>query len=267
MTTRFFRPLVLGVSLLAAAGATQAQAFDAVRLDGPDPEGRGQGRAGLALIAGHQYLGSDERRWRLLPGIEYRWANGWFAGVGNGIGYRFKSGPQVQYGLRLAADFGRKERRSSVLRGLGDIDARPEAGGFFNWQMSPEWSVSTSLRYGSGNDRDGLVADVGLHHGLQLAPQWRLGSGIAVSWVNRAYMQSYFGITPEQSARSGYAVSEVGAGVRDVRLGTSLTHLINRDWAVTLAVSASALQGDAKDSVIVRERTPVTAILALGFRF
>lgn len=267
MTAAVLRPLVLSVSLLAASGAAHAQAFDAVRLDGPDPEGRGQGRAGLALIAGHQYLGSDERRWRLLPGIEYRWANGWFAGVGNGIGYRFRSGPQWQYGLRLAADFGRKEHRSSVLRGLGDVETRPEAGAFLNWQASREVSVSTSLRYGSGNERDGLVADVGLHHGMQLAPQWRLGSGIALTWVNRAYMQSYFGITPEQSVRSGYAVSPVGAGLRDVRLGTSLTHIINRGWAVTLALSVSSLQGDAKDSVIVRERTPVTGILALGFRF
>jgi outer membrane scaffolding protein for murein synthesis (MipA/OmpV family) len=80
-------------------------------------------------------------------------------------------------------------------------------------------------------------------------------------------MQSYFGITPEQSARSGYAVYEPGAGLRDIRLGSSLTYIINRDWAATLAVSASSLQGDAKDSPIVRERNPVTGVLAIGYRF
>jgi outer membrane protein len=254
-------------SLFAATGLAQAQSFDAVRLDGPEPEGKGQGRVGLAAIASHRYLGSDERRYMVLPSVDYRWATGWFAGVGNGVGYRFKSSPQLQYGVRLAGDFGRKESRSPVLFGLGDIPARLQIGTFLNWHLARELSLSTSLRYGSGEDRDGLVVDVGLHTGTQIAPRWRLGAGLSATWVNAATMQSYFGITPEQSARSGYAVSTVGAGVRDVRLGTSLIYFINRDWAATLAVSATALVGDAKASVIVRERTPLTAVLAVGYRF
>lgn len=266
MPTAPFRLFTAAVFFAGACGVAQAQGFDAVRLQG-EPSGDGEGRAGIALIAGSKYLGSDERRYLLLPTVDYRWKNGWFAGVGNGIGYRFASSPQFQYGLRLAADLGRKEHRSEVLRGLGDISARPEAGAFFNMQLSRDLSFSSSLRYGSGNDRKGLVLDVGAHYGLQLAPQWRLGAGVTTTYVNREYMQGYFGITPEQSARSGYAVSQVGAGVRDVRVGASLTHFINRDWALTGALSATALQGDAKRSVIVRESTPVSAVLALGFRF
>lgn len=252
--------------MVGACGMAQAQGFDAVRLQG-EPGSEGEGRAGLALIAGAKYLGSDERRYLLLPTIDYRWKSGWFAGMGNGIGYRFASSPQFQYGLRLAADFGRKEHRSEVLRGLGDISARPEAGAFFNMLVSRELSFSSSLRYGAGNDRKGMLLDLGAHYGVQLAPQWRLGGSLSTTYVNRHYMQDYFGITPEQSVRSGYVVSQVDAGVRDVKLGASLTHFINRDWALTGAVSAASLQGDAKRSVIVRERHPVTAVLALGFRF
>lgn len=229
--------------------------------------GSGEGRVGLAAIAGHQYLGSDERRWSLFPAIDCRWANGWFAGVGNGVGYKFNSDPQWQYGVRLAADFGRKESHSSVLQGLGDIRARPEAGAFLNWRAPHDFTLTSSVRYGAGNDRHGLLIDVGVRHGLQLATQWRLGTSLSATYANRNYMQGYFGITPEQSVASGYAVSEAGAGLRDVRAGVSLTHFITRDWAATLAVSASSLQGDAKDSVIVRERTPVTSVLALGYRF
>ena len=257
----------LGAALMAAASGAQAQSFDAVRFDGADDARSGQGRAGLVAVAGHRYLGSDERRWLVAPTIDYRWANGWFAGVGNGIGYRFKGPPGLQYGVRLAADFGRKESRSPVLQGLGNIPARPQAGAFVNWFASRHLALTSSLRYGSGEDRDGLVVDVGAHTGLQLAPRWRLGLGLSAAWVNRAYMQSYFGITPEQSARSGYAVSQVEAGVRDVRASTSLSYFISHDWAATLVVSAGALQGDARSSVIVRERTPVTAVLAVGYRF
>jgi outer membrane scaffolding protein for murein synthesis (MipA/OmpV family) len=266
MSSASFRLWVCAGAMVGACGVAQGQAFDTVRLQG-EPGSEGEGRAGLALIAGSKYLGSDERRYLLLPTIDYRWKNGWFAGVGNGIGYRFASSPQFQYGLRLAADFGRKEHRSDVLRGLGDISARPEAGAFFNMLLSREWSLSSSLRYGAGNDRKGLLLDLGAHYGVQLAPQWRLGGSLSSTYVNRQYMQEYFGITPEQSLRSGYAVSQVDAGLRDVKLGASLTHFINRDWAITGALSATSLQGDAKRSVIVRERNPVTGVLALGFRF
>lgn len=261
-----FRLLTALSALALASGAAQGQSFDAVRLQG-EPSGDGDGRAGLALIAGSKYLGSDERRYLLLPTIDYRWKNGWFAGVGNGIGYRFGSSPQFQYGLRLAADFGRKEHRSDALRGLGDISARPEAGAFFNVHASRELSFSSSLRYGSGNDRKGMLLDLGAHYGLQVAPQWRLGGSLSTTYANRNYMQGYFGITPQQSAASGYAVSDLGAGVRDVRLGASLTYIINMDWAVTTAVSATSLLGDAKRSAIVRDSTPVTGVLALGYRF
>jgi MipA family protein len=252
------------VTSLLAGGAC-AQAFDAVRLEGDDRQD--SGRIGLAAIAGTKYLGSDERRYMAFPSIDYRWANGWFAGLGNGVGYRWKANAELQYGVRLTADFGRKESRSSALNGLGDIDARPEAGVFFNWAPSHSLMFSSSMRYGSGNDRDGLVLDLGMHTGIPLAMQWRLGLGLSATFANREYMQSYFGITPEQSGRSGYAVYEPGAGLRDIRLGSSLTYIINRDWAATLAVSASSLQGDAKDSPIVRERHPVTGVLAIGYRF
>ncbi len=266
MHTDRFRLFAAAFVVTSACGVAQAQGFDAVRLQG-EPGSEGEGRAGVALIAGSKYLGSDERRYLLLPTIDYRWQSGWFAGVGNGVGYRFASSPQFQYGLRLAADFGRKEHRSEVLRGLGDVSARPEAGAFFNLNVSRALSFSSSLRYGAGNDRKGLLLDLGANYGVQLAPHWRLGGSLSTTYVNRQYMQGYFGITPGQSLRSGYAVSQVDGGVRDVRVGASLTHFINRDWALTGAVSATSLQGDAKRSVIVRERTPVSALLALGLRF
>lgn len=257
--------LVGALCCVVVASAAHAQSFDAVRLEGPD--GQSQGRVGLAAIVGHRYLGSDERRYLVLPTVDYRWANGWFAGVGNGIGYRFTSGPDLQYGVRLTGDFGRKESRSPVLSGLGDIPARPQIGTFLNWHATRDITFTSSLRYGSGEERDGLVVDLGAHTGMQLAPRWRLGVGVGATWVNRAWMQSYFGITPEQSARSGYAVSTVGAGVREVKASSSLTYFISREWAASFIVSGTALQGDARESVIVREKNPVSAVLAVGYRF
>ena len=257
---------LLAASIIAASGAAQAQAFDAVRLYG-DPGPNGQGTVGIAAVLGYRYMGSDERRGAVLPALEYRWANGWFVGTTNGVGYKFSSDPSMQYGVRVTADFGRSENRSPVLAGMGDIKARPEIGGFFNFYLSRDFNLSSTLRYGSGNDRRGALLDLGAHYSVQLAPQWRTTVGVSTTLANGAYMQTHFGVTPAQALTSQNPAYAAGAGVRDVRVSASVTHFINADWSLTGGLSVSSLQGDAKGSPIVRERTPVTGLLALGVRF
>jgi MipA family protein len=260
-TLRRALPLLM---LGTAAGAAQAQAFDAVRLFAiPDSAGV----AGVAVIAGHEYLGSSERETRVWPALSYQWANGWFAGTGNGVGYKFASPANMQYGLRLTVDLGRDADDSAALAGMGDIDLRPEAGGFFNYFITPQWFLTTSFRYGAGNDRDGSQADVGIGWSSQIAPQWRLGLGLAATYWNSRLMQAYYGVTPQQSATSGYAVYTPGAGWRDVRGNVALTWSFDTRWSLTAALTLRALQGNVKDSPIVTEDLPVSGLLALGYSF
>jgi len=259
---------LMTVTALGAAlsfGA-RAQAFDAVRLYGAVPDRNG-GTVGLAVVAGHEYMGSDERRTRAYPAIDYRWANGWFAGTTNGIGYNFSRQAGVQYGLRMTADFGRDESRSPVLRGLGDVDARAELGAFYNLQPTANTFVTSSLRYGSGQGRDGLLIDVGAGVTAPLSPAWRVGAGVAATWANAEYTQSYFGVDAAQSARSGLGLYQASAGVRDVRVSVSATYAISPRASATAGLSFSRLQGDAANSPIVRDRAGVNGVLAVTYAF
>lgn len=258
--------LALAATFAAACGGAQAQAFDAVRLFGK-PTGDGEGTVGAVAIAGHQYMGSNERRTSALPLLDYRWANGWFVGTTNGVGYMFDSAPNMQYGVRLTGDFGRNESRSTVLTGMGDIKARPEIGAFFNYLPTREVFLTSSLRYGSGTDRKGMLLDLGAGYAIQLTPQWRTAVGVAATVVNRELMQDYFGVTAAQAASSGHAVYTAGAGLRDVRVNLSVNYFITSAWTLTGAVTATSLEGDAKNSPIVRERKSAQGILALGYRF
>jgi outer membrane scaffolding protein for murein synthesis (MipA/OmpV family) len=258
--------MTLAVLFAVACGGARAQAFDAVRLYGT-PSGAGEGSVGLAVIETYEYMGSDERRTMVFPGLGYQWTNGWFAGTSNGVGYLFSSAPDVQYGVRVTADFGRKESRSAALTGMGNIDARPEIGVFFNYFPTREFFLTSSLRYGAGNDRDGLQVDLGAGYGVQFAPQWRAAAGVAATWVNGASMQENFGVTSAQALSSGYAAYSAGAGLRDVRANLSLNWFITKEWTLTGAASVSSLQGDAPDSPIVRQRTSTSGVLALGYQF
>lgn len=263
---RAVHALALFASLAFLAPSAFAQAFDTVRLHSAAP-GKDGGRAGLAVIAGHEYQGSDKRRTMGVPLIEYQWANGWFAGSINGIGYNFSNRHDLQYGARLTAAFGREESRSPALRGMGDIDARAEFGGFFNYMVSKEVSLSSSLRYGSGQDSNGLLADLGLGYSTELSSDLRLGLGVAATLANADYMQSYFGVTAAQATRSGYAMYTPGAALRDVRANLSLTYRITPKISATAGVSASMLSGDASDSPLVRQKSTTTGLLAVAYSY
>ena len=266
MTPCLIARSTLAALLGVACAAAHAQAFDAVRLYGA-PGGSGEGSVGAAALFGYRYLGSDERRSVLFPVLDYRRANGWFAGTTNGVGYKFDSAPNLQYGVRITADLGRSESRSAALAGLGDIDARAEFGGFFNLYLTREFFLTSSLRYGSGNDRKGVLVDLGAGYAVQLAPQWRVAAGVAATLANRRYMQGYFGVSAAQALTSAYATYDAGAGLRDVRANASLNYFITPQWTLTGVLSAGALQGDAKASPIVRERYPLSGVAALGYRF
>ena len=259
------RLIALAATLSAAAGA-QAQAFDAVRLFAAPP-GKDGGLAGSVVLSTTEYPGSKDRRTLVLPVLDYQWANGWFAGATNGLGYNFSGRPDMQYGLRVTADFGRKESRSTALRGIGDIDANAEVGGFFNYSLVEGLSLISSLRYGAGKDGNGIVADFGVGYSLAFAQRWRLGVGADVTAANAKYMQSYFGVSQAQATASGYRAYASGAGLRDVRTSASLSYSFNPRTSVMLGLGTSTLLGDAADSPLVQKKTSATALLVATYAF
>lgn len=260
------RPLLVAASLALLSQAAAAQAFDAVRLYGAAP-GKDGGVAGLAVVHGRDYAGSASTRTMLVPLVDYQWANGWFAGVTNGVGYNFSRTPGLQYGLRVTADFGRKEKRSPVLRGLGDVDPSAEAGAFLNYSIDREFFLTSSVRVGQGEDHRGALLDLGAGYSLELAPGWRLGAGVATTLANADYLQTYFGVNATQSAASGLRSYKPSAGLRDVRLNLSSTYRFDPRIGITTALSSTTLLGDAKDSPIVRKKNTIGAVVAVSYAF
>lgn len=269
-TASVARRLIPSAALLACLGtaspAAFAQAFDVVRNFGAAPGEDGRW-VGLAFIAGREYQGSNEARNLLLPQLEFQWANGWFAGTSNGIGYNFSKDRGIDYGLRLTADFGRKESRSPALRGMGDIDPRAEAGAFFNYPVNSDFVLTSSLRYGAGDSSNGALLNLGGTYSTAIAPNWRLGAGVSGTLANQAYMQSFFGVTSAQSATSGYAPYRPSSGLRDLRASVSLTYLMSPRMVLTGGLSHVSLMGDAKDSPLTAQSNWFSGVVALTYGF
>ena len=256
----YLRVSAASVSVLAMAGASL---FVAAHAQQAPKEG---GHVGLVALGGYEYQGSDQPRTLALPTLDYSWANGWFAGVG-GVGHQWRSGDNLQYGLKLGYDMGRDEASSTALRGLGNVDASAEWGGFARYALGNGFAAKTGLRVGSGVDSKGALWDIGLEYGHPLGANWRLGSELAATYANADYLQSYFGVTAKQAQTSGYAVYTPSAGVRDVSAKVSLTYLISPQWSLTGGLRHTQLLGDAKDAPMVRKASANTALLALNYAF
>lgn len=260
------KTLALAFGLALAAPAAFAQAFDAVRLYGAAP-GQDGGTVGAAVVAGYEYPGSAIHRTLVIPVLDYQWANGWFAGVANGVGYNFSDSPQMQYGLRLTVDKGRKESHAGALHGMGNVDPAAEGGAFLNYSPTRGLYLTSSLRLGAGRGNKGLLVDLGAARLAEIAPRWHLVTGASITLANADYLQSYFGVTGAQAAATGYATHAARAGARDARANAALTYSFDPTTSVTTALSTSALLGAARSSPITRRRTSTSAVVAVAHAF
>lgn len=75
--------------------------------------------------------------------------------------------------------------------------------------------------------------------------------GPRLTYVSEDSMQSYYGVSADQSARSGYDRFDAGAGFRDIGLVSSWTWLFRPSWALTGFTEYSRLLSDAADSPLV----------------
>lgn len=261
-----------GVTALALAAAgvcllmpQRAQAQDGLPEGDAPMSGASEFRLGLGVAHGPAYLGSDERKTRALPLIAARWRNGWFAGTG-GVGYRFGGDSPLSWGPRLTIDPGRDEDDADALRGLGDIKTRPELGVFASYALMPGLRLGSSLRYGSGNDREGLLVDLSVRGMVPVSSTVRLTAGLTATLANTKSMQSQFGVDAEQSLRSGYEIYNPGSGLRDVGLQAGGLANLGPRTTLMLGVHGRSLMGDAKDSPLTRERNSVGAMATVAFR-
>ncbi|MFC0250806.1 MipA/OmpV family protein [Massilia consociata] len=258
----------------------------------PMPDGSRDMYAGLGVVSGARYEGADDRKQRALPVLQVQWSNGIFIS-GMSAGMHLSGRPTVEYGPLLAVHPRRNESgaagsiddvqgfntllpvtmrqgsgRGNPLAGMDEIKARPEAGAFFNYYLAPEWRLTSSVLAGAGNDRNGMRAELGIQRlAARVAPHHTVSVSAGLGFVNRAYNQSYFGVTAEQSANSGNPAYRPDGGLKDVRLGARWNWTLSPSWMLTSTVQASRLAGDARHSPLVERPTNVTVSTAFAYRF
>ena len=218
---------------------------------------------GIAVVP--EFEGSDKYEASALPLIEVGYADRVFLSSTKGLGlYVFKQ-PTWNAGVVANYNFGRKEKDSDLLKGMGDIDGGAELGGFVEWAPEP-FSVMLQVTQGTG-DVQGTRATLSLGHKLALSDRLQWGNSVSTTFASSRYNDTFFGISKKQSENSRYRYKEynAGSGIKDAAFSTEIT------WAITDNISMIALgqytrlTGPAADSPLVEKGSKNQFMAGLGF--
>ncbi|EUM14681.1 hypothetical protein L465_02091 [Enterobacter sp. BIDMC 29] len=156
---------------------------------------------------------------------------------------------------------------SDYLRGMGDIKGSaivvPGLGykvtDWLNLQLQAEIPVS---------ERDnGEAVHFGISSPLYTSSKNAVTLGLTGSWGSGKYMQTYHGVNAAQSAASGFARHDAGAGIYAWSMNLDWTYRLTSRWSVLTSAGVTQLTGDAGDSPIVQRKTSPTGSLKVTYSF
>lgn len=209
-------------------------------------------KLGVGVSVAPRYEGDNSYKARVLPRFALRYKdlialNNTRLRVFVVHNETFVTGVQARY------VFGRYERASPDLAGLGNVGDSLEMGGFAEWR--PGWAV-VGLEFGQdvAGGHHGFVANLYMGSELPLGGGWALHGGAQVTWASDHYMQRNFGVTPAQSAASGLPVFDAESGLEQAAVRVGVRFAKWRHWRFDTYVAYARLLADAAHNPLVETR-------------
>lgn len=229
---------------------------------------------GAAVRTRPAYDGSSSQATDLVPVVRY-YGQPWFARTTQGIlegGLRWNLGSGLAAGFQLAYEEGRDSSESSFLREhnfTDNLDAGGSLGAHVEWDatLGPA-PVGLLARYRQNADSDrGALADLRLNVGIYGDRGATLVVFSEATWASSKANAAFYGVTPQQSAASGFAAYQPGSGLQHVALGVIGGYDLSRHWTLVASAALRRLQGDAAKSPLVEKRENTYANAGIAYRF
>ncbi len=217
---------------------------------------------GITAINNPLYEGDNEYGLAIVPDLRLKYGRTFFMSVGEGLGLKLQPWSFLELGPIIRYKFPRNEGnepnpfqvsgKTSDLKGLGDVDGAAEAGGFFILKPLPFLSARFEARQGSGGHK-GLLTNARVSVGLKMGPVIQKFN-YGIRHASKEFMNTYFGVTAEQSSRSGLAQYTAKSGVRSIG-GSSVTIMpFAKIWSVIFIANYRELQKPIAQSSLVKTR-------------
>jgi outer membrane protein len=166
--------------------------------------------------------------------------------------------------LKGGYELGRAEDDDDHLEGLGDVDVGGVIGATLGYQIGPaEIYASIDKTIGGSNGLTGTLGAKVSHR----YERFLFSAGVSATAADDNHMETYFGVTPKQSTRSGLDAYEANAGIKRFDVEASVTYMVNENWLVRGQLGVGFLTGDAADSPIVQRKVQPNAMFLVGYKF
>lgn len=204
--------------------------------------------AGAGLIVAPAFAGAREYSLLAVPDIRVSYKDIFFANIRDGVGYAVLNRGGWRVGPVLSYAFSRSEKNggnifrvagggSTALEGMGDVPGTVSLGGFAEYSLKP-YKVKLHLHKGV-TGHEGVVGEASVTYGGVLTyngPPLIYSFGPHIKFGDQKYTNAYWGISPEQSARTGLVQYHADAGV--TAYGINAFALL--PWTKSVSVTAIA---------------------------
>lgn len=241
----------------------------------------GSGLIGFGAGASPDYEGSDD--YEAVPVLfgNYTWDSGRSVSLGGapstGRAVRLStnllasgSGPKWELGPLLQFRMERDDVDNSRVDDMSKVDSTVEAGALVGFSSGP-WEAQLSFAADVGDEHDGYLIYLNGAYTATVTDDFKLKLGARTTYASDDYMDTYFGVSSADAARSGLSEYSVGdSGIKDIGVSVSANYALNQSWGITGGVTYSRLLSDAKDSPLVDDegdKDQLGASLAITYRF
>ena len=225
------------------------------------------GQVGLGARVGPSHPGSPKTTTTPLPLVEARSPDGrWFVSTRSGVGVNVLNAQTTKAGVAVTYVPGRDSEDDVRLGGIKDIDPAAGVRLFASHAITEAVTVRGDLTKDLGGG-DGMRATVGIDRRFEVTPALRIIAGADTTWDDENDQETWFGVTPAQSAASSLPRFQAGAGIRDIRASLGGTYALTPKIGLSLVGSVSRLLGDAADSPVSADDTGPALMGGISYRF
>ncbi len=203
---------------------------------------------GLGLAP--DYEGSDDYELVPLPAAEAYFDNGMYIEL-LGLNLRANLMPESwDSWLKLGPVYNYSPSRSDVdnsqVDDMKNVSDASELGGFLKL-VYKRWHANIEYMVDTGDAHDGEYAEFSGGYTWPFSDAWTFSFGGFITWADTDYHETYFGVTPEDSIRSGLDTYDPDDGIKDLGLNLGANWRFASNWNLRGLFRLTQLVGDADD--------------------
>ncbi len=228
---------------------------------------------GLGAGIAPRYAGSNQYRGVVGPSFSATFGNGFFISESDGAGYRLDLPHGVFVSAAVNYDPGRADENrfdlpgSSHLKGMGRVPGSVLVGVRAGMTIYGGTVLSVTLDTPVTHTSRGVSGHVDLAVPVYKSAKDQIVLTGTVHGGSGRYMQTFYGVTDAQAARSGFRPYSTGGGIDSASMSVAWTRAISQHWSILATAGVSRLLGRYGDSPIVQSRTNYFGGAGVSYKF